>query len=81
MIIIHNALGLEYRRLLPRLSQEFNVYAVDLLGWGFSNISDVKTFYPEAKIEHLKNFLEQVVQRPCILVGASLGIVLSLVYE
>lgn len=76
---VPHAVGLEFRRLVPRLSQEFTVYAVDLLGWGFNNVSDVKTFYPEAKIEHLKCFLEQIVQKPCILVGASLGF-LSIVF-
>ena len=64
---------MEGRRLLPLLSKDFEVFAVDILGWGFNNHTNVKTFFPEAKIDHLKSYLQQYVRKPCVLVGASLG--------
>lgn len=64
---------LEFRRLFPKLSKYRNVYAPDLLGWGFTDCRAVKDFSPKAKLEHLKCFIEQIVQQPCILIGASLG--------
>jgi pimeloyl-ACP methyl ester carboxylesterase len=33
----------------------------------------VKDFSPAAKSAHLREFLRQVVGKPCVLVGASLG--------
>ena len=64
---------MEGRRLLPLLSKDFEVFAVDILGWGFNNHTNVKTFFPEAKIDHLRSYLQQYVRKPCVLVGASLG--------
>eukprot|EP01031_Cornospumella_fuschlensis_P031348 gene31348-37886_t len=64
---------LEFRRLFPQLARFRNVYAPDLLGWGFSDCKTVRDFSPRAKLEHLKCFIEQVVQQPCVLIGASLG--------
>ena len=65
---------LEYRNIVDTLSQERDVYVPDLLGWGFNDVSNVKQFSPEAKVEHVKCFLEQVINQPCVLVGASLVI-------
>jgi len=49
------------------------VYVPDILGWGFTDCSNVKDLSPKAKLEHMECFLKQVVAKPCILVGASLG--------
>jgi pimeloyl-ACP methyl ester carboxylesterase len=64
---------LEFRRLAPLLSADATVYVPDILGWGYTNLSNVEVFDPEAKIEYLKALLEQIVKKPCVLVGASLG--------
>lgn len=64
---------LEFRRIAPLAAEFTDMYAPDLLGWGFSCIDDVKDFEPKAKLEHLNCFLRQVVKGPCILCGASLG--------
>lgn len=64
---------LEYRRLAPLLTSKSDVYIPDILGWGFNDLSNVKSFDPEAKLDHLKAFLDQIVKKPCVLVGASLG--------
>ena len=65
---------LEFRKLAPLLAEATNcqVYAPDILGWGFSDHSNVTSFTPEAKVQHLASFLKQVVKKPCVVVGASL---------
>ena len=96
IILLHgfDSSCLEYRRLAPALASSLSqlgggpIYVPDILGWGFGDYNNVKTFSPHAKMVHLKCFLEQVVglgvrSQPgmqsdgtadrCILVGASLG--------
>lgn len=48
-------------------------WAVDLLGWGFTNGEGVTSFSVAAKREHLYEFWRTYIQRPMVLVGASLG--------
>ncbi|GAX80740.1 hypothetical protein CEUSTIGMA_g8175.t1 [Chlamydomonas eustigma] len=71
---------LEYRKLYPILSAYLPTYAVDLVGWGFTDLSwlqgDTNTSIgPELKREHLRTFIEQCVgeERPVVLLGASIG--------
>ena len=67
---------LEYRRLGPLLAQKgVDAYAVDLLGWGFSQLDGVKSFGAAAKVEALTSFIEQITGpgRPFSIAGASLG--------
>ena len=76
IVFIHgfDSSSVEFRRLAPllgKMGQE--VYCVDILGWGFSNVSNVNEFTPRAKVDHLECFIRQVVGRDCILGGASLG--------
>ena len=63
---------LEFRRLVPLLSDKHELFIPDILGWGFigSSQADVS---PIAKLNHLKTFIKEVIGGPCILVGASLG--------
>eukprot|EP00741_Cyanophora_paradoxa_P007972 tig00000133_g7712.t1 len=73
----------EYRRLLPLLSQRVETYAVDMLGFGFTDRTNIAgwdaypkfndTIGPDAIRRHLYAFWKQVVKRPMTLVGASLG--------
>ena len=63
---------LEYRQLAPLLAAQADVYVPDVLGWGFSDQIDVTDFGPNAKVNHLECFINQVVKSPCILIGASL---------
>ncbi|MDM9382846.1 alpha/beta hydrolase [Chlorogloeopsis sp. ULAP01] len=64
---------LEYRRLLPLLAEQNETWAVDLLGFGFTDrptgikfgTTDIKT--------HLYYFWKTLIQQPVILVGASMG--------
>ncbi|EKX36514.1 hypothetical protein GUITHDRAFT_78864 [Guillardia theta CCMP2712] len=65
---------LEWRRLQPRLEEKgVESWAVDVLGWGFTEREAVSSFSPAAKLSHLVGFIEQHVARPVTLVGASLG--------
>jgi hypothetical protein len=82
LVLLHgfDSSCLEFRRLAPLLAENVRVYIPDILGWGFSDISNVKNFSPEAKMEHLMEFVKQVVGEPCILVGASLVSIAYLVH-
>lgn len=66
---------LEYRRLLPKLATRAETWAIDLLGWGFTDAGDggVGDYSPEAKRAHLYAFWKENVKRPMVLCGASLG--------
>lgn len=67
--------ALEFRRLLPELeSAGTPVYVLDLLGWGFGDVSGVQDFSPSAKRAHLYAFWKQHLDsQPMVLGGASLG--------
>lgn len=77
IVLVHgfDSSSLEYRRLGPLLAaQGIETYAVDLLGWGFSRLSNVKTFSAQAKVEALDSFWSTIGNdRDVCLAGASLG--------
>ncbi len=64
---------LEFRRIIPVLTESQEVYAPDLLGFGFSErIANLS--YSAAEIKnHLYYFWKTLIQKPVILVGASMG--------
>lgn len=64
---------LEYRRLLPLLARENETWAVDLLGFGFTQRPTEISFGTEAIKTHLYYFWKTQIDRPIILVGASMG--------
>ena len=67
---------LEFRRLAPLLAERgFDVLSPDMLGWGFNPpVQEVRDYTPEAKIEHLVNFIRSVNgNKPVVVCGASLG--------
>jgi pimeloyl-ACP methyl ester carboxylesterase len=68
---------LEFRRFQPLLATLGDAYAVDLAGWGFSDCgfagNPQQELGPPQKRAHLRSFVEQVVGRPVVLLGASLG--------
>jgi pimeloyl-ACP methyl ester carboxylesterase len=71
---------LEFRRFIPLLKTLGDVYVVDLAGWGFSDcgFSDPETaadvtLGPIQKRRHLEKFVQDVVGRPVVLLGTSLG--------
>jgi pimeloyl-ACP methyl ester carboxylesterase len=64
---------LEFRRLLPLLAIEHETWAVDLLGFGFTQRLAGIEFSPQAIKTHLYYFWKTLINQPVILVGASMG--------
>jgi pimeloyl-ACP methyl ester carboxylesterase len=64
---------MEFRRLLPQLASSHETWAVDLLGFGFTERRGDIPYSPEAIRKHLYSFWKTLIQRPVILLGASMG--------
>ncbi|MBD2360983.1 alpha/beta hydrolase [Anabaena minutissima FACHB-250] len=75
ILLIHgfDSSVLEFRRLLPLLAQENETWAVDLLGFGFTDRLSGILFNPIAIKTHLYYFWKTLINQPVILVGASMG--------
>jgi pimeloyl-ACP methyl ester carboxylesterase len=62
----------EWRKNFDMLSEHFNVYALDWLGFGLSDKPRIR--YTEGVyIEQLKQFLREVIKEPCAIVASSLA--------
>lgn len=64
---------LEFRRLVPQLAQARETWAVDLLGFGFTDRLALGEVNPEVIKQHLYGVWQQLIGRPVVLVGASMG--------
>jgi pimeloyl-ACP methyl ester carboxylesterase len=64
---------LEFRRLLPLLAQNQETWAIDLLGFGFTDRPVDVPVTPLAIKTHLYHAWKSLIGRPIILVGASMG--------
>jgi len=78
LILLHgfDSSCLEYRRLGPKLAAlGIDVYAIDLLGWGYTQLRpDITSFSARAKVDALTGFWNTVGGgRPVCIAGASLG--------
>jgi pimeloyl-ACP methyl ester carboxylesterase len=78
LILLHgfDSSCLEYRRIGPELAEQgIDTYAVDILGWGFTQLDDVTSFSADAKIQALKSFVKSKfgVNSSFCVAGASLG--------
>lgn len=75
ILLIHgfDSSVLEFRRLLPLLARENETWAVDLLGFGFTDRIPGTPFSPLAIKTHLYHFWKTLINQPVILVGASMG--------
>ena len=77
VILVHgfDSSCLECRRLGPQLAElGIDVYAVDLLGWGYTQLDNVESFSAQAKVDSLTGFWSAVGNsRPVCVAGASLG--------
>ena len=70
LIMLHgfDSSCLEFRRLMPalerRLSPEVDVFALDILGWGFSCIErpTIGDYGPETKRRYISEFISTVVK-------------------
>ncbi len=63
----------EFRRLMPLLAAQRETWAVDLLGFGFTDRPADVPFDPTAIKTHLYYFWKTLIGRPVTLVGASMG--------
>ena len=64
---------LEFRSLVPLLVAHNQVWAIDLLGFGFTERIEEISYNPYTIKTHLYHFLETLINQPVILVGASMG--------
>lgn len=64
---------LEFRRLIPFFAQKRSTWAVDLLGFGFSQRNLGIPLNPENVKIHLYYFWKTLIKQPVILAGASMG--------
>lgn len=63
----------EFRRLLPQLAAQNETLIVDLLGFGFTERVPEILFSPALIKSHLYYFWKALINKPVILVGASMG--------
>jgi len=67
----------EFRRLLPLLAQQSSTWAIDLLGFGFTDrqsaLAAGSDFSPTAIKAHLYYSWKTLIREPIVLVGASMG--------
>jgi pimeloyl-ACP methyl ester carboxylesterase len=75
ILLIHgfDSSVLEFRRLLPLLAGNNETWAVDLLGFGFTDRLSGIAYSPSAIQIHLYEFWKSLINQPIILVGASMG--------
>ncbi len=75
ILLIHgfDSSVLEFRRLLPLLAQNNQTYAVDLLCFGFTERKEGIKYSPTDIKTHLYSFWKSLINKPVILVGASMG--------
>lgn len=64
---------LEFRHLIPQLTPHQAVYAMDLLGFGFTGLPPSVPIEPDTIRQHLYHTWKAMINRPVILVGASMG--------
>jgi len=64
---------LEFRRLIPKLAEKYQIWAIDLLGFGFTDRNPNLTYSPNSIKIHLYNFWQTLINEPVIIVGASMG--------
>jgi len=75
ILLLHgfNSSLLEFRRLLPHLANYASTWAIDLLGFGFTDRPAHIPFTPDAIKSHLYHTWKTLIGEPVVLVGASMG--------
>ena len=64
---------MEFRRLFPLLVENHATWAIDLLGFGFTDRLPDLTYSPATIKDHLYQTWKTLINQPVILVGASMG--------
>lgn len=62
-----------WRSNIPSLSQKYDTYAIDLFGFGNSSQFTEFPYTVSFWSSQVVDFIENVIKRPCIVVGNSLG--------
>ncbi|XP_028769279.1 pheophytinase, chloroplastic [Neltuma alba] len=62
-----------WRRNIKTLAHNYTVYAVDLLGFGASDKPAGFSYTMETWAELILDFLDEVIQKPTVLIGNSVG--------
>ena len=65
--------ALEFRHLIPYLAPHKATYALDVLGFGFTAYLPSIAIAPSTIRQHLYATWQQLINRPVVLLGASLG--------
>ncbi|KAL6912263.1 hypothetical protein ACP4OV_001068 [Aristida adscensionis] len=74
IVLIHGfgASAFHWRYNIPELAKKYKVYAIDLLGFGWSEKALVD-YEATIWMEQVSDFLREIVKEPAVLVGNSLG--------
>uniref|UniRef100_A0A0E0K459 AB hydrolase-1 domain-containing protein n=1 Tax=Oryza punctata TaxID=4537 RepID=A0A0E0K459_ORYPU len=74
IVLIHGfgASAFHWRYNIPELAKKYKVYAIDLLGFGWSEKALVE-YEATIWMEQVCDFLREVVKEPAVVVGNSLG--------
>jgi len=64
---------LEHRHIYPLLAAQGETWALDLLGFGFSDRPKHISYNPQTIKEHLYCFWRKMINRPVVLVASSMG--------
>ena len=64
---------LEYRHIYPLLAAQREIWALDLLGFGFTDRQKHISYNPQTIKEHLYCFWRKMINRPVVLVASSMG--------
>jgi pimeloyl-ACP methyl ester carboxylesterase len=67
-----------WRLILPKLSENFHVFAPDIVGFGYTDRPENIEFGVETWTEHLISFIEEIGKGPVHIIGNSLGGALAL---
>jgi pimeloyl-ACP methyl ester carboxylesterase len=74
LLLVHGiypgAGALEFKEVINELAQEYKVYAIDLLGFGYSDKPDI-SYCNYLYVRLIKNFIEDIIGKP-VIAAASL---------
>ncbi|KAK7268975.1 hypothetical protein RIF29_21687 [Crotalaria pallida] len=75
LLLVHGfgASILHWRRNIKTLSQDYTVYAIDLLGFGASDKPPDFSYTMETWAQLILDFLDEVIRKPTVLIGNSVG--------
>lgn len=71
--------SIEWRYTLPLLEEAgLETWAIDILGWGFSDLKMLPSCAVSSKRDHLYQFWKTYIKKPMTVVGPSLGAAIAI---